>query len=296
MIENNDFAEIRKWLAVENNLVSVQNLICTNRAVCSKVLDLLSDERIAAFSSKHKMVVEQIKDEPLKYERIIRDLANSSTNKKLQEIFSKLLPLLDKDKNILEYIKLPTPPVKNLTQRRIAQLQNNYKFNVSENVIHVNNNVGKIVEQLASMANECSFCDSEKQAMDILDNLSQIIYPNMGAIESNACIKMLDHIFGIMQLHKKNSSDDAKLCEKYVATINTCVLSFMASHENHREEYLYNTATHLYTHGLAYLADNFNILGIKNENLVLQKTNDDEFSDVSNEIQKSVAQNLDDLF
>lgn len=298
LIENNDTSEIRKWLAIENNLNSVQNLICTNRSVCSKVLHLLSDERVAAFASKHKLIVDQIKDEPTKYERIIRDFATGSTNKKIKETFAKLLPLLDANKKQLQSLQFPQTKIHGLTPRVVAKATGNYAIQISDNTIHVNNNVAQIVDELTRIANEVLFCDTNKQLEIVLENLAQIVYPSMGEVETNACLKILDYIFS-----KYNMDHDEHFCDPvftlYLPLVNTCVMSHAACAKSKNEEIaasLYKQAPHLYMKVLLDVAENNFKWNIHETNVILQKIADNKYEDISNETEKVVAQNLDDLF
>ena len=291
MIEKDDVAEIRKWLAVENNLASVQNLICTNRDVCKKVLHLLSDERVVSLASKHKTIVDQIRNEPSKYERIIRDVASCTTNKKLQETFTSLVASLDKNINILQKMSLPVKPIKNISPRRRTQMISNYRIDDSLEVVCVNNPVRKISDDLTAILSECSFIKGSVRAIEALEDLGSIVYPNMGKIEATASLKILNFLFT-----DHVTVDNEQFATKYLPIINSCVLSLLRNETNITTEMLMDLVPQLYVRVLVYAADNTEALGIENSNIVLQKHSNEMFAELSDEIEKPVSQNLADLF
>jgi hypothetical protein len=105
MIQTSSEDEIRKWLAIDNNLNSVKTLICTNNDIASKVLHLLPEERLVAFISQHKKIQDQIKKEPNKFVTLLESLSENATQKSLKNLCQKLLTHIKQESNNAEPAK-----------------------------------------------------------------------------------------------------------------------------------------------------------------------------------------------
>jgi hypothetical protein len=288
MLEAGNEAEIRRWLAVENNLSGVQNLICTNRAVCAKALHLLSDERLVAFAIKNKTVIDQIKAEPQKYERIIRDIAANSTNKILKEVCTKLIPYLDSNSNALKSIFLPRKAQLTVTKRQKAKIFSNYALIDNPDVIHVNNQVEKITHELVAIATECTFANNTLQRSEILQKMGDIVHPNMAAEESETCVKVLDFVFGHIQ--------DLTYLSKFIPVINTCVLSYIRTNKGQTMESMYNLAPNLVVNALVRMCEFKSKFGYDDSKFVVEVCDSNEHIDVPDEVESGRAQQVEDLF
>lgn len=289
LLETQDETQVRKWLAVENNLTSVQNLICKNRAVCNKVLHLLSEERLTAFAIKHKMVVEQIKSEPQKYEKIVRDLAQNSTNKSLKETCASLLPYLDASVTKLKNIYIPKKANTILTKRQKKQLFNNYALRTDANISHVNNAVEKIANTLLSLATEVCFANNSSQRNEILLKLADIVHPNMDVHESTVCLRILDYVF--------SNVEDAHDIARNMPLLNSCLLSYIKSHDKEVSvEELYNSFANVVTNILLHGYNNMDEFKLDSDDLIMHQVAHEEFFDVANEHENVRKQTLEDLF
>ena len=286
MLEAGNDPDTRKWLAIENNLSSVQNLICTNRTVCGKTLHLLSDERLIAFAIKNKLVVDQIKSVPQKYERIIRDCAQSSTNKAFKETCVKLIPHLDGSVQALKQIIFPRKQ-NIITKRKKAKIFSNYAFVDDDHAIHVNNQVEKIAHELLQIATECTFANNALQRSEIVQKLGDIVHPNMGAEETATCIKILDFVFG--------HAPDSAMLQKYIPVINTSILAYVRTHKQHRMEDMYTIAPNLVFNAIVFMIDNKDALGFANEKFAVVIQDNHEHLDIPDEIESKMQQ-VEDLF
>lgn len=289
MIEVGDETEIRRWLAVENNLASVQNLICNNRSVCSRVLHLLSDERIVSFASKNKGIIEQIKTEPQKYERIIRDMAVGSTNKHLKEVCQKLLTYFDVDTHNLKNVFLPKKNPTNITRRRKAQIRKNYEICDRKDIVHISNKIEKIAHQLITISTECGFADKQSQKEELLEKVASIVHPNMAAIETEVCVRILDFIFA--------QNYNLQTLNKHIPLINTIVMSFVRSkNKDNNLESMLEIAPNLVCNVLAVLCDNRDAFLKSGNNLAVEQIDNQEYLDIPDEIETNKLKNIEDLF
>jgi hypothetical protein len=266
--------EIRKWLAIENNLNAVQNMICTERQVCAKVLHLLSEERLVSFATKHKVVIDQLKAEPKKYERIIRDLAKNSTQKMLKETCAKLIPHLDSADKLAENISIPTksPSALTLTKRKKAQIFANYRINKNESISLVGNPPANIVQQISVIATECSFASNSMQRADILQKLGEVVYPSMSKQEADICVRMVESVAGYL------TGDEYII--KYLPVINTCVAAWSTANNTVSTEALFKVAPYLVTNILINVADNPSKYNIG----ILEKHDNKTLIDIPDEI------------
>ena len=287
MLEGDDEATVRKWLAIENNLSGVQNLICTNRKVCAKTLHLLSDERLVSFAIKNKLIIDQIKSEPQRYERIIRECAVNSTNKLFKETCQKLLPHLDSSVQALRQIHFPRKQNFTLTKRKKAKIFSNYQLVNDDHVVHINNQIEKIAHDLLSLATECTFANNTLQRNEILQKLGNIVHPNMCAEESITCMMIIDFIFSHMQ--------DSMQLNKLVPVINTCVLSYIRSHKAQNMETVFELAPSLVVNALIPMCDYRDKMGYADEKLVIEVKDHNEHLDIPDEIESKV-QHVEDLF
>jgi hypothetical protein len=287
LIEEKDDSTIRKWLAIENNLSSVQNLICTNRAVCSKVLHLLSDERMASFAAKYPIVLEQFKSDPQKYEKIIRDIADNGSNKTLRESCVNLVKYLDTSANELRKIVIPRKPLHNISKRRKAQIFNNYAFAPQNEVNHINNQQEKLAAQLVTIAAETNFADNSTQKINILQKLSDIVHPNMSEDEATIALQILDYTLSF--------SFDKKVEVKYMPLINSCILSY-AKVENHTIATLFKIAPNLLVNVVLKYLNNFQKSKLKREDFSVSQIANEEFADIPDDVEAAVKQSIEDLF
>lgn len=287
LIAANNDVELRKWLAFENNLSAVQNLVCTNRGVCSKVLHLLSDERLASFASKHKMVVEQIKSEPQKYERIIRDLAKNSINKNLKDTCEKLIPYLDDSVTQLRNIYLPKKNVQ-FSKRKKAQILHNYAIKTTQDIAHIDNSVAKIANILVTLSTEIGFANNSKQKMEVVAKLAEIVHPNMDEEETKVCLRILDYVYHA----------ECVDIMKYLPLINTCVIALAKKQDKKSSiDNLLSLAPNLVMNVLLEIVGKKEKVGtIDQDQIVIEQIANEEFVDLPDEIDTVRKQSIEDLF
>jgi len=288
MLDESNEDEIRRWLAIDNNLTSVQNLICSERTISAKCLHLLSDERLVSFASKNKVIQDQMKADPKKYAKIIRDLAENSTQKMLKQMCVKLLPFLDGPELTLSKMYVGTKPVSNLnlTKRRKAQIISNYEINTSENICAIESNVKDRAEIIVSLATDCSFANNFHQRIEILEKLKNIISTDMLKPESDVCIKILENIVSYT-----DAESIPLIIKDYRSSINTIVVSWSNNHKFPSTAELLTIAPYLTTNILSVIADN----NENNDNCFVKISNDN-FDNIPEEMEYSRKQNVDNLF
>lgn len=291
MIAAQNEDEIRRWLAVDNNLVSVQTLICTNKDVGPKVLHLLSDERLTSFAAKHKAVQDQLKAEPKKYSRVIKDLAENSSQKLLKEMCIKLLPKLEQDDNALSLISLPKRPLAqlNLSARQKTQITKNYKL-VSKAA--PTETIKSISKEILHIATETPYATNAFQKEEMLKQLENLVDHRMTGLEAGACLKIIENIVAYSD---KTLLADIK--QDYSAIIETTV-GVWARNNKHDIEKLFEEAPYITTSILVPLADKVEVEGsvIPESNWVIRKISNNQYTEIPEEAVASKGQSIDDLF
>ena len=292
LLNKGDENEIRKWLAVDNNINSVQNLICTDKKICEKSLHLLSEERIIAFASKNSVVLNQFKSNPKKFEKIIRNLAENSSQKMIKQICTKLIPYIESTNKLGNIDNIPCKNNGGISARRMSQLSKNYKLVLDAgDVLHVNNNSTSISEDLLNIVTECSFADSPLQRNKIIESLGDIVHPNMSKEETNACLKISEFFSSYIG----NPSE----CEKYIPVLNCCVISFINLEDNQTIQSLIKIAPNLVNNILSKIADqkfkeNANESPIEGGSVLL-KVDNSQYLEIEESIE-SAKQAVEELF
>jgi len=208
LIKDGDEAKIRKWLAVDNNLNGVEKLVCRDVSVMDSVLHLISDERLTSFAVKHKPIQEQLKANPKKYTRIIKDLAENSTNKVLKNLCEKLLPFIQEDHNLFSKINISTKSRHDLklTKRRRDQILNNYSFVDSaysgssyKKTENSHNNAISFITNLA-------FVTDIAEAVKLFEKISDSVYDGMSIEQTTTIIKIVEHVISNIENYQMLST------------------------------------------------------------------------------------------
>jgi len=295
MLESGNEEETRRWLAIENNLTAVQALICADRSIAAKSLHLISDEKIASFATKHKAVQEQMKAEPKKYAKIIRDLAENSQQKMLKDMCIRLLPFLGGNEASLAKVNINvnSPSNLGLTKRRYHEIISNYSIYgcqpgtcTESDLLVINNDTTDRSGQLLSIATDCSFASNTHERIKLLERLSNTVSLKMISNEAIVALKIIEHVVSY------SSPEIIKeIGIKYQALINTAVQSWYESGKNANVAALMTKAPYLTVNILAAAADEQN-----NRQQVLYKSGNEKFDGISEELQYSNTQNVEDLF
>lgn len=280
-----DDAATRKWLAVENNLNATQNMICNNKQVCAKVLHLLSEERFVSLATKHKTIIDQIKAEPKKYESVIRNLAENSTQKMLKETCAKLVKYLDASEKTLDKVTVPTrsPSELKISKRQKAKMFGNYEINDAQTISMIANPAEQISKPLSNIVSECAFVSNTVQRSEILQKLGEIIYPEMSKEETDVCIKVVESCVGYI--------NDLSIIKRYLPVINTCVKSWRRTSNTASMERLFSVAPFL-TSMLVTIHDNKHAMVSQDEDTVVVKKNNNEYEDIEDIVEMSPSQNI----
>lgn len=293
MIDVGDDETTRRWLAIDNNLTSVQNIICSDRTITAKSLHLLSDERLVAFASKHKVIQDQMKADPKKYAKVIRDLAENSTQKMLKEMCLKLIPLLEGPEASLSKLHIASKPVSglNLTKRRKAQIISNYEINSGSDVFTVESESRDKAELILPLATDCCFATNTHQRTEILAKLEKIVSSEMGKNESDACMKILENIVSY-------STDETlpSIISRYMPVINTIVMAWASNQKNMTTALLLSTAPYLTKKVLAEVADDATKYLPPGQGVSFVKSSNEKFDNISEELEYQKKQNVEDLF
>lgn len=293
MIEAGLDDEIRRWLAVENNLTATQNLICTNKAVAQKTLHLLSDERLTAFAAKHKAIQDQIKAEPRKYKQVVKDLAENSTQKILKDMCTKLLPQLEVADESLSSAKIEKKPITSLSimKRRKAEILANYS--ATAKLVAMPPDTKALNEALSGLIAECAFATNTHQKEAIMKTLQKNITASMGKTEADFCLRVVEYIVSF-----STEQGLPVIASTYHDTINSIVnaWAFHNVNDNHGMPALFEAAPFLAVNVLCPAADNLRGIDIVANDQVVMKTSNNEFPDIPEEPEYARGQSVTDLF
>ncbi len=294
LLDDNNEKETRKWLSVDNNLTAVQKLICENKIIAAKSLHLLSDEKIISFAANNKVVREQIKQEPDKFETVIQDIAENSTQRTLKEMCIKLLSDLNKSSQVLSKINIASRIIDdlNITKRRKTQIINNYKIDANNNVPCANSNATNITKTLVPLVTECSFFTDSypHQRDDIFAKLEKLVSLNMNQEEALACLKIIEFI--VSYAEQKN-----EIIDKYLPVINSTVIAWTKHQKESTLESMFNITPYLVTNILSSIADNPEQYKLKENDIIVKKIADNTFEEIpETKLTKTKTQKVEDLF
>jgi len=295
MIAEGNEDEMRRWLAVENNLNGVQNIICTDRSIAQKVLHLLSDERLTAFACKHKAIQDQLKAEPKKYARAIKDLAENATQKLLKDMCQKLLPYIEVNGNSLANAKVSVRPLSQLTitKRRKAELFENYSIRTGSAVKTITpTTLGEKerVELIMALVTDSAFATNTHGKQELLTRMAKAISSDMPKSEADVCIKILEHIASYT--NEPQSLDI--ILKDHLTTIQSVVVSW-AKHNGTKVEDLFKAAPYLVANVLSMVADKETQPYLALSELVLLKTGSKAFESVPAEQEYANGQSLNEV-
>lgn len=295
ILEKGNEEEARRWLAIENNLTAVQTLICTDRSITAKSLHLISDEKLASFATKHKAVQEQMKAEPKKYAKIIRDLAENSQQKMLKEMCVRLLPFLGGNEASLAKVNVSvnSPSNLGLTKRRYNEIISNYSVfgcdieSGRSDLPVMDNDVADRSGQLLSIATDCSFASNTYERIKLLERLSSTVSLRMVSNEATTALKIIEHVVSY-------SSPEiiAEIATKHAVLINTVVQAWYGSYKNANTAALMAKAPYLTVNILTVAADEENT----GKQLVFYKTGNERFDAIPEEPQYRNKQDIESLF
>jgi hypothetical protein len=267
MLDKNDKESqknLRKWLAIDNNLHGIEKFICENKEIMQKVLHFISDERLISFISKHKEVQEEIKTNPEKYYKVINDLAENSTNKYLKKTCSILVKRMNPNYSPIEEIKTNTPSKKNLniSTRKVKQIKSNYQ--IVKEYSNCPFEKQKPNEEIKENIYHYIKASSNEQIDSSICKIKEILNSDLNQKEINILIKVLNEYAYTMSIQNEIANEfNTDPFIKNKEAINFLVYNWGRFNDFNFEKF-FNTAPFLVTKVLCHYADqNISYLGVQ---------------------------------
>jgi len=199
IMEENNEAKARQFLAHENNVSALKDLITEDPAVRKFALPLLSPERISSLLARNREIKQEIWQNPVPYAEIIRTLAAGSQNRKIKKECKELLVVIDQvgdNTNASDADMVPSKPLPSHCPKwEHKHFANNFEFRDEYDVIDsedAGSFDGDLDTHLRATAQKTLMAKNSYYKGQCYNDAAQAISSDLNATQAMTALRILD--------------------------------------------------------------------------------------------------------